>query len=58
MNLRAAVKGHATTDKDIIARLRKEKVYIAAGTAYVAEEEGVVPNGVCPSAQCAGAGTE
>jgi bifunctional pyridoxal-dependent enzyme with beta-cystathionase and maltose regulon repressor activities len=40
MNLRAAVKGHATTDKDILARLRKEKVYIAPGTAYAAEEEG------------------
>lgn len=40
MNLRAGVKDHATTDKDILARLRKEKVYVAAGTASAAEEEG------------------
>ncbi|KAJ5816978.1 aspartate aminotransferase [Penicillium robsamsonii] len=40
MNLRAALKDRAATDKDILARLRKEKVYIAVGTAYAAEEVG------------------
>ncbi|KAJ6093877.1 aspartate aminotransferase [Penicillium canescens] len=40
MNLGSALKGRAATDKDILARLRKEKVYIAVGTAYAAEEVG------------------
>jgi bifunctional pyridoxal-dependent enzyme with beta-cystathionase and maltose regulon repressor activities len=38
MNLKAALKDPATTDKEILAKLRKEKVYIAIGTAYAAEE--------------------
>ncbi|KAJ5104256.1 aspartate aminotransferase [Penicillium argentinense] len=40
MNLGAAVKDRTATDKDILARLRKESVYIAAGTIYAAEEAG------------------
>jgi bifunctional pyridoxal-dependent enzyme with beta-cystathionase and maltose regulon repressor activities len=40
VNLGAAVKDRAATDKEITAKLRKEKVYIAAGTAYAAEEAG------------------
>lgn len=40
MNLKDAFKGRATTDEDILAKLRKEKVYIAVGTAYAAEEAG------------------
>ncbi|RAK96462.1 aspartate aminotransferase [Aspergillus ibericus CBS 121593] len=40
MNLGAVVKDRTATDKDILARLREEKVYIAPGTAYATEEAG------------------
>ncbi|KAJ5963092.1 aspartate aminotransferase [Penicillium waksmanii] len=40
MNLGAAVKNRTASDKDILTRLRKERVYVAAGTNYAAEEAG------------------
>lgn len=40
MNLRAAMKDRAATDKDILDRLQREKVYIAPGSVYAAEERG------------------
>jgi bifunctional pyridoxal-dependent enzyme with beta-cystathionase and maltose regulon repressor activities len=40
INLGAAVNSGDLTDKGILARLRKEKVYIATGTVYAAEEAG------------------
>lgn len=40
MNLGAIIKDRTTTDQDILAKFRKERVYIAAGTIYAAEEAG------------------
>ncbi|KAI9933168.1 hypothetical protein MW887_007639 [Aspergillus wentii] len=40
MNLGAKMKDRTTTDADILARLRREKVYIAPGSVYGAEESG------------------
>ncbi|GAQ44870.1 hypothetical protein AtubIFM56815_009359 [Aspergillus tubingensis] len=40
LNLGALTKSRTTTDQDILARLRQEKVYIAPGSIYAAEETG------------------
>ncbi|CAG8893314.1 unnamed protein product [Penicillium egyptiacum] len=40
INLGAKVKHRGATDADIVAQLRQEKVYIASGTAYAAEDAG------------------
>lgn len=40
VNLGAMVKDRTSSDMDIIARLRKERVYIATGDIYAAEEPG------------------
>ena len=40
MNLGAAMKDATATDKEILAKLSGERVYIAPGTAYAGEEAG------------------
>ena len=40
MNLRAVVQDETMTDNDILALLRKKKVYVAAGSGYRIERPG------------------
>lgn len=40
INLGAVAKDRTSSDKDILARLHKERVYIATGAIYASEEPG------------------
>jgi bifunctional pyridoxal-dependent enzyme with beta-cystathionase and maltose regulon repressor activities len=40
MNLEAVMKDRSAKDEDILVKLRKERVYVAAGSAYAGEEAG------------------